>query len=394
MIHRWVLLPALLLSLSVAATGQSTWCDSIRELKQQTYGFKFSELRSWKLRDSISKQVIRFWRAIGPDRINAVGCVKEMVAGSSDSYFLIDASHFLLMVDSSRKSIESAARIMQQVDPDQAPLSDYESILLYLSRHDIDIGSLAVRYIGLKEENNPPQELYPGPSRLEIANLLFGSMSLGDAERHLGNALRSSDPMVFRSTVGLLLVESSEGSLRMLDSLNKAHMIPPSVRAVIDNIIGRKSLSRIKELVAGPQELSRDQILELLHQIPRYGYSAALDTAVGMPSGSAGGNSRGTSNDADIPIDQKINRQDTFNFDDFDATAYRSAFHGFANRQELLANALATLRPEDIVEVYKARRRSVTDFLIQASTEYASLTALIYLMIVRHNLYAEYRTGW
>lgn len=351
------------------AVGQDLFCDTLQQLQSHSYDFKLSALEDKASRDLVIAGIDKFWSAAKQRKSDAPDCLRNMIATSNNSFFIVNAGKLLLSLDTSRASFEVLERSMERVDPNEAQVSGYALLLLVLSQRGFDVGKPTLRYMGLQDGSFTSWGHFYTFNRSMTSAFLFAIMPPATAERYLRQAIASADTQVVQLALGLLLQQGTEQSFQLLDSLRKSQAIPASM---IERLTLQPLSTTLKEGLAQPQLLTRTEILSLLQQIPRYGYSPILYEA-----------SKRKKPEPDSTIDSTKS--------DFTKALLRVSFYGFAGTGERWINAAATLLPEDIPALYDARRRSITNFSDEAHGEYEALTGLIYTVIVRHNLYAQYR---
>lgn len=358
-----------LLLICYHTVGQNSFCDTLQQLQAYSYDFKLSALEDEASRDSVTAGIDKFWTAAKSHKADAPHCLRQMIATSNNSFFIVNAGKLLLSLDTSRASFEVLARSIERVDPNEAQVSGYTLLLLVLSQRGFDIGKPTLRYMGLQDGSFTAWGHFYTFNRSMASAFLFATMPPATAERYLRQGLTSPDTLVVRLTLNLLLEQGTEQSFQLLDSLRKAQAIPA---VMIERLTLQPLSTKLTERLAQPQLLTRTEVLSLLQQIPRYGYSSVL-------------------NEANKRAKPKPKNTTDSTVSDFTEALLRVSFYGFAGTDERWINAAATLLPEDIPALYDARRRSITNFSDEAYGEYQALTGLIYTVIIQHNLYAQYR---
>jgi hypothetical protein len=315
--------------------AQQPTCSDIETAKKEIYGFRPSEL-SKEQQQQKSSEMDRFWELVESRGQSGANCLREiLLAEKEDPYFAFDASALLYRLDQSEPSLAVIVQGLARTNLKEVDTLAYIRFLLRLSQQGVDIGPPVEKYL-----TYPDVEVYVSEhggmklNRDMAAVILYGSMLPDLADSYLIAALQANEPYA-RSTAALILAfQLTQEGLEALNSFQERETFAPEIKEEIE-----RSLKRAPVATPGKINLSREQVLARLRQIPNYG-------------------------------------DDSW---------------GVAGNDELEASAIATLQEEDLPLLRAARRRSITGVSDEALYEYFALTRILRGVINRLDLYKDYR---
>jgi hypothetical protein len=336
---RALLLFALLLFALCSSSLVHASCDSLEAMQHKVYGFQPLSL-SEPQREAKQAELQEFWldaKALGPA---AVPCLETMLSNDKqDSFFLFDGAWLLFSLDKSPETLSAVSAALSGTDLRQVRASDYIGLLLRLSRHDVDIGPLAEKYM----DSPSPDALSAQTAkqdRVSGALLLYGSMHPELAEKYLEPLARNDALDARPAAVFALALTMTEASFRAFHAGIRLDGLSPDNQAVVRGIIQQEQAP-----VAGHTPLSREQVLARLAAIVRGDF-------------------------------------DHFDPDNPPFVAGDDAFE---------VSAGAQLLPSDLPALADARRLSVRNVSDDSVDEYLALTHVYLEVINRYDLYKKWR---
>jgi hypothetical protein len=324
---------AALFPCAISTSAQAPDCSKLAAAKASTYGFHPTDLNSAQ-QSAKSVELDRFWNAAKSDHNNGIKCLQQMIlAERTDTFFLFDAASLLYSLDHSPESVSAIAQGLNGSDLKDLQIPDYIRMLLRLNRDGVDMGPLAAKYLYFpKVDAFVPQHSMQLNREMGVM-LLYGSMPSEAVDRFLIPEL-AAKPDYVRSTAALFLaMNMTPEDFRALREL-KLTDLPPGIQKQIGFTLKPGAMPPVDH-----PALTREQVLAMLRQIPKY--------------------------------DDK--------------------FPGVADNQKFMSSAIGTLTKDDIDAIRASRQRVITGVSDEALDEYVAMSQILLGVIVRLNLYPEAR---
>lgn len=318
---------------AVPTFAQAPDCSKLAAMKAKTYGFHPSDLSDAQ-QTTKSTELDRFWDEAKSEQANGIICLQQMiVAEKTDTFFLFDAPSLLYSLDHSPESLAAIAKGLSGSDLKDLQIPDYIRILLRLNRDGVDIGPLAAKYLYFpKVDAFVPQHSMKLDRAMGVM-LLYGSMPSETVDRYLIPEL-SAKPDYVRSTAALFLaMNMTPEDFRALRAL-KLSDLPANIQKQIEATLKPGAMKAVDH-----PALSREQVLAMLRQVPKY--------------------------------DEK--------------------FPGVADNGKFMSSAMSTLTKDDLDAIRSARQRSIGGVSDEALDEYVALSQVLLAVIVRLNMFPDAR---
>jgi len=215
---RWLSLLVVLTALPASIPGEDQKCADLRAAKQETYGFRPSQM-SAQGRRSAGANMDRFWGLVKSEGAQGVSCLRDMLlAEQKDGFFVFDGSVLLISLDKSQPSLDAVSKALPLADMKEIDPPGYIRLLLQLSRMNVDIGPLAEKYLTYPKVEAFVPEHSMRLDRLDGCVLLYGSMEPARADKYLTAALEAKQPYVRATAAQLLAMSLTKDALRALKS--------------------------------------------------------------------------------------------------------------------------------------------------------------------------------
>ncbi|MBZ5647644.1 MAG: hypothetical protein LAN37_10520 [Acidobacteriia bacterium] len=354
-------------------------CAELQEAKNATYGFLPSRLNKAE-QESKSKQMDVFWNAVRSTGTNGIACLRRMIVDEKkDGFFLFDASSLLYGIDKSPDSVAAIESGLERADLNQVDPGGYLSLLIQMSKTDVDTGPLAERYL------RHPNVLAVVPQHAMTidrsigAVLLYGSMRADLPDKYLIADLNDKEPYV-RATAALVLAINMTGeSFRALQSV-PVDSLPADIAT---QVRGFRTYEK-KGIPLPPSKFSREQVLRILHRIPhtREEYEAVVNSPEYKAYQEAKYARLSTSKNAPTEESVKQMMQDR---------EEEEPFTDISGAKRFIESAILTLDGSDLPLLRECRRKSIHGMSDEVLYEYFAYTGIIGGIINRLDLYKEYR---
>jgi hypothetical protein len=315
----------------------SSDCESLAGAKAE--GFDGTVSDTWPTTDSrLNEGRDRFRRAFAAMGAEGPRCLRALIAAErSDSAFLAVAADMLLKSDLSKASLESARDALGRIDLSKVSRVEFIDDAVTLAQHEVDTGSLGAKYLTCREVDQDAStdntQKSVKLSRDYGGICLFGSMPSDLADQWLVRLLPSVEPFARDATALATCMQATPACLRALREFATKDQLSPGVRNTVE-----ECLTRATDVTSRPDDARRDEYVAALERAIRVGYCIEAD-------------------------------------------------------ESFAADAMRSLRANDVDLVREARRRVMTNGRGHTIDAYLVLTRLLYGLINRFGLYADARLG-
>jgi hypothetical protein len=298
-------------------------CDSFQQTIKNTYNFKPSLLNAAQV-TAQSARLDAFWNQVRQSRATVLPCLrKSLTEDNSDSFFVIDGSMLLVDIDPSRASKALQVRKFIQGNLDDTDLEYWVATMARRGVEGFDTSEAGAKWLSYPKAK---YELsmhggYPVGSFVG-AVFIFGSMDEDFATLVLLKIANDVAHPHREDAIAILTSQATPASYRALKEINTSRLSADARQAIREVIQSPKLLQpRVRPI------LTREENLRAFQGIINGDYSAFREMVMKAPDGEV--------------------------------------------------DAIATLRPEDIPLLRRARRASISRCNQHALSDYASFTAIL-----------------
>jgi hypothetical protein len=298
-------------------------CDSFQQTIRNTYNFRPSLLNAAQV-TAQSARLDVFWNQVRQSRATVLPCLRKSVTeDNSDSFFVIDGSMLLVDIDPSRASKALQVRKFIQGNLDDTDLEYWVATMARRGVEGFDTSEAGAKWLSYPKAKYElsMHGAYPvGPFVGGI--FIFGSM---DEDLALPVLVRIGNDVTHphrEDALGILASLATPASYRALKEVNTSGLSANARQGILELTENPKLLQpRARPIV------SREENLRAFQGIINGDYSAFREMVLKAPDGEV--------------------------------------------------DAIATLRPEDIPLLRRARRASISRCNQHALSDYASFTAIL-----------------
>lgn len=304
-------------------------CDSFNQTIKQTYNFKPATFNDAQ-RDAKSAELDRFWNQVRQSPTVLVPCLRKALReDTSPSFFSIDGSMLLVDVDPSQASKALQVKEFIEADLDGTDLEYWVKTMARRGVEGFDTSEAGAKWLSYP---NAKYALsihggYPVDSFLG-AVFIFGSMDEDLATPALAKIANQVAHPHRQDAIAILSSQATPAAFRALKELNPAGLSAKDIQSTRELLENPKLL----EPRANPK-LTREENLRAFRGIVNGDYSAFREMVMKAPDGEV--------------------------------------------------DAVATLLPEDIPLLRRARRASIARCNQHAVSDYASFTAILWALTAR-----------
>ncbi len=228
---------------ALASTSESAKpsCDVFHRRIHDLYDFKPSAITAEQLRVKAAAED-QFWRDVQEHKAEMVPCLREALENpNADPWFLIDASHLLVMVGPSSESKSMMIRLWENADLRDIPGQRFVQALSKLGAEGYDLSNAAGHWLSSNARYFLPIHMMTvGP--FEGAIFLYGSMDEAQA------------------TPALLKLAHDEGFAKRSEALQLLglQMTPESLRALKTielSGLQKETVEEVQRVLARPEDI-------------------------------------------------------------------------------------------------------------------------------------------
>jgi hypothetical protein len=306
-------------------------CDSFNQTIKQTYNFKPASFNDAQ-RNAKSAELDQFWSLVRQSPTVLVPCLRKALReDTSPSFFSIDGSMLLVDIDPSEASKALQVKEFIEADLDGTDLEFWVKTMARRGVEGFDTSEAGAKWLNYANAKYTLSRHggYPIGSFLG-AVFIFGSMDEGLATPVLRRIANQVGHPHRDDAIAILASQATPASLRALRELNTAGLSTRSQQSLRD-FFDQPNLLKPR---AHPK-LSREENLRAFQGIVNGDYSAFREMVMKAPDGEV--------------------------------------------------DAVATLRPEDIPLLRRARRASISRCSQHAVSDYASFTAILHALVRNNN---------
>jgi hypothetical protein len=301
-------------------------CDSFQQTIKNTYNFKPSLMNAAQVAAQSAK-LDAFWNQVRQSRATVLPCLrKSLTEDNSDSFFVIDGSMLLVDIDPSRASKALQVRKFIQGNLDDTDLEYWVATMARRGVEGFDTSEAGAKWISypkakyeLSMHGAYPVDAFIG------AVFIFGSMEENLATPVLARIANDPQNPHRTDALTIMMSQATPESFRALKGLNTSGLsaeLQQGLREILEN-------PKLLQARAHPK-LTREENLRAFQGIVDGDYSAFREMVVKAPDGEV--------------------------------------------------DAIATLRPEDIPLLRRARRASISRCNQHALSDYASFTQILWAL--------------
>ncbi len=313
----------------VIAPGQ---CDSFQQTIKSTYNFK-PALFNDADRHAASLKLDAFWNQVRQSRATLVPCLRQALKQDhSTSFFAIDGSMLLVNIDPSGASKALQVRKFVEADLDGSDLEHWVKTMALRGVEGFDTSAAGAKWLSYPKAkyNLSLHGGFPVDSFLG-AVFIFGSMDEELATPVLARIANQVGHPHREDAIAILSSQATVASLRALKEINP-NGLSAAARKTLTEIIEKPYLLKPR---AQPR-LTREENLRAFQGIVDGDYGPFREMVMKSPDGEV--------------------------------------------------DAVATLRPEDIPLLRRARRASISRCNQHAVSDYASFTAILWSLVWKPDL--------
>lgn len=307
-------------------------CDSFMQTVRTTYNFNPAQFNDAQ-RSAASAKLDDFWSSVRQSRATLLPCLRQALkSDKSGSFFGIDGSMLLVEIDPSGASKALQVRKFIEADLDGTDLEYWVKTMARRGVEGFDTSEAGAKWLSYPKAK---YELsmhggFPISSFLG-AVFIFGSMDENFATPVLLRIANDVSHPHRDDAIAILSSQVTPAALNALRQINTAGLSAQSQKALQD-IVANRDLLKPR---AHPK-LTREENLRAFQGIIDGDYSAFREMVMKVPDGEV--------------------------------------------------DAIATLRPEDIPVLRRARRASISRCNQHAVSDYASFTAILAALNAKFNL--------
>jgi hypothetical protein len=301
-------------------------CDALNQTIKRTYNFKPASF-SDSQRNAKSTELDQFWSQVRQSPAELVPCLRKALReDTSPSFFSIDGSMLLVDIDPSEASKALQVKEFIEADLDGTDLEFWVKTMARRGVEGFDTSEAGAKWLSYPNAkyNLSMHGGYPIDSFLG-AVFIFGSMDEDLATPALARIANQVAHPHRLDAIAILSSQATPAALRALKALNPAGL-------------SAKDIQSTRELVENPKllkprahpKLTREENLRAFRGIVNGDYSAFREMVMKAPDGEV--------------------------------------------------DAVATLLPEDIPLLRRARRASISRCSQHAVSDYASFTAILWAL--------------
>ena len=306
-------------------------CDSFQQTIKNTYNFK-PGLMSGAEKDAASARLDVLWSQVRQSQATLVPCLRQALKqDSSPSFFGIDGSMLLVNVDPSGASKALQVRKFVEADLDGTDLEYWVKTMALRGVEGFDTSAAGAKWLSYPKAkyNLAAHGGFPIDSFLG-AVFIFGSMDEDLATPVLARIANQVGHPHREDAMLILASQATPASFRALKEINLTGFSAEARKAIAEIVAG----SDLLKPRAQPR-LTRDENLRALQGIVAGDYGPFREMVMKSPDGEV--------------------------------------------------DAVATLRPEDIPLLRRARRASISRCNQHALSDYASFTAILRTLTWKQN---------
>ena len=308
------------------APGQ---CNEFQQTIRKTYDFNPGLMNEAQVKEQSAKLDI-FWSHVRQSRTTLVPCLRKALAeDTSDSFFAIDGSMLLVDLDPSRASKALQVRKFISANLDGTDLEYWVRTMARRGVEGFDTSEAGAKWLAypkakysLSMHGGYPVDAFTG------AVFIFGSMDEDFATPVLLRIVNQVGHPERDSALAILMSLATPASIRALQEVNPSGF-PAGTSASIRELVENPNLLKPRT----QPKLTREEQLIAFEGIVNGDYSAFREMVMKAPDGEV--------------------------------------------------DAVATLRPEDIPLVRRARRASISRCNQHALSDYASFTKILWALTWR-----------
>lgn len=309
-----------------AAVIRPAQCDAFQSTIRQTYTFNPARMNEAQT-DAQSRKLDAFWNQVRQSSATLLPCLrKALTEDTSASFFAIDGSMLLVDIDPSRASKALQVRKFTEASLDGTDLEYWVSTMAHRGVEGFDTSAAGAKWLAypkakyfLKNHGGYPIDSFLG------AVFIFGSMDEDLATPVLLRIANQVGHPHRDDALVILMSQATPASFKALSQVNTAGM-PPSASKTIHDLLMNPKLLQPR---ARPK-LTRAEQLAAFQGIVDGNYGPFREMVMKSPDGEV--------------------------------------------------DAVATLRPEDIPLVRRARRASISRCNQHAVEDYGSFTQILWAL--------------
>jgi len=301
-------------------------CDSFQQTIKSTYNFK-PGLMSDAEKDAASIKLDSFWNQVRQSRATLLPCLRQALKqDSSPSFFGIDGSLLLVNIDPSGASKALQVRKFVEADLDGTDLEYWVKTMARRGVEGFDTSAAGAKWLAYPKAKYKLSLHggYPIDSFLG-AVFIFGSMDEDLATPVLARIANQVGHPKREDALVILSSQATVASLRALKEINTTGL-SPAARKLITDMIEKPDLLKPRT----QPRLTREENVRALQGIVDGDYGPFREMVMKSPDGEV--------------------------------------------------DAVATLRPEDIPLLRRARRAAISRCNQHAVSDYASFTAILWAL--------------
>jgi hypothetical protein len=310
------------------APGQ---CDSFQQTIKSTYNFK-PALMSEAQRDAASLRLDGFWNQVRQSRATLIPCLRQALKqDNAASFFAIDGSMLLVNVDPSGASKALQVRKFIEADLDGTDLEYWVKTMAQRGVEGFDTSAAGAKWLSYPKAkyNLAAHGGFPIDGFLG-AVFIFGSMEEELATPVLTRIANQVGDPHREDAIAILSSQATPASVRALKEINTTGLSADARKAMTEILAGADLLKPRAQ-----PRLTREENLRAFQGIVAGNYGPFREMVMKSPDGEV--------------------------------------------------DAIATLRPEDIPLLRRARRASISRCNQHAVSDYASFTAILRALTWKQN---------
>ena len=306
------------------APGQ---CDAFQQEIRKTYNFNPAQMDRGQVQAQ-SQKLDTFWNNVRQSRAKLLPCLRKALNEEhSDSFFNIDGSMLLVDVDPSRASKALQVRKFADANLDGTDLEYWVKTMARRGVEGFDTSAAGAKWLTYPKAryNDSVHGGFPVDSYYG-AFFIFGSMDEELATPALLRMINQLDYPHSEKALGILLSQATPAAMNAIRQINIARL-PKGTSEGIRNFLDNRKLLKPR---ANPK-LTREEQLIAFQAIVDGNYGPFREMVMKVPDGEV--------------------------------------------------DAVATLLPEDIPLLRRARRASISRCNQHALSDYASFTAILWTLV-------------